>query len=66
MVYIDSFNVRYRNMVMCHMIADTHEELISMADKIGVRTGWIQKQGTYREHFDVCGNKKKISFKGGG
>ena len=43
---------------MCHMIADSTEELLAMADKIGVQRKWIQKAGTYDEHFDICQSKK--------
>jgi len=59
MVYIDSMNAKYRGMVMCHMIADTSEELLKMADAIGVNRRWIQDKGTYNEHFDICQAKKK-------
>ena len=41
-------------MVMCHMMADSTDELLAMADKIGVQRKWIQKQGQWNEHFDVC------------
>lgn len=35
-----------------------------MADRIGIARKWIQHPGTYREHFDVCQNKRKqaVSF----
>jgi len=64
MVYIDDARNNFGRMKMCHMIADTHEELISMAQKIGVNIKWIQKQGKYDEHFDVCISKrnKAIEF----
>lgn len=52
-VYIDSMNLNYRGMVMCHMLADTHHELVAMAKVIGMRPAWIQNPGTVREHFDV-------------
>lgn len=47
---------------MCHMIADTSEELLSMADKIGVQRRWIQKAGTKLEHFDISISKRKIAI----
>lgn len=53
MVYVDNMKAGYGRMIMCHMIADTTEELLDMADKIGVSRKWIQYAGTYREHFDV-------------
>jgi hypothetical protein len=58
MVYIDNFNAPYRGMKMCHMIADTTEELLDMADKIGVQRKWLQDGGTYNEHFDICQTKR--------
>lgn len=59
MVYIDDMNCGYGRMIMCHMIADSTEELLEMADKIGVNRKWIQKPGTRHEHFDICLSKKK-------
>jgi hypothetical protein len=59
MVYIDNFNAKFGRMTMCHMIADTTEELLEMADKIGVNRKWIQNPGTRLEHFDICLTKKK-------
>jgi hypothetical protein len=59
MVYVDDYNTPYGRMVMCHMMADTTEELLAMADKIGVQRKWIQYPGTSKEHFDICISKKK-------
>ena len=53
-VYVDDMEAKYGRMVMCHMVADTTEELLAMADKIGVARKWLQKPGHYQEHFDVC------------
>ncbi len=65
MVYIDNFNAPFGRMLMCHMIADTSEELLAMVDKIGVDRKWIQDKGTKREHFDICLSKKKEAIKHG-
>jgi hypothetical protein len=64
-VYIDNFEAPFRSMIMCHMIADTHEELLSMCDRIGVKRKWIQKEGTCYEHFDICLSKKKLAIMAG-
>lgn len=64
-VYVDNFNAPYRNMVMCHLIADTREELLEMVDKIGVKRKWIQEYGTHREHFDIALSKKKLAIQFG-
>ncbi len=63
MIYIDNFNARFVNMIMCHMVADTTEELLAMCDKIGVQKKWIQDAGTNREHFDICLSKKAKAIK---
>jgi hypothetical protein len=65
MVYVDSINLPYGRMTMCHMMADTTEELLQMADKIGVQRKWIQYPGTVFEHFDVCASKKKLALAAG-
>lgn len=61
-VYVDNMNAPYGHMKMSHMIADTTEELLEMVDRIGVSRTWIQKPGTYREHFDICQSKKKLAI----
>lgn len=64
-VYVDNQQANLGRMVMCHMIADTPEELLSMADRIGVDRRWIQKAGTYQEHFDICLTKRKLAVRAG-
>lgn len=53
-VYVDDMEAKFGRMVMCHMLADTTDELLAMADKIGMARRWLQKPGHYQEHFDVC------------
>lgn len=62
-VYIDKINAKYKNMIMCHMLADTEQELVNMAKSIGVDPKWIQYQGTYKAHFDICLAKKEKALK---
>jgi hypothetical protein len=64
MVYVDNMNAKYGRMIMCHMVADSTEELLAMVDKIGVNRKWIQKAGKVEEHFDIClsSRKKAVSF----
>lgn len=53
-VYVDDMEAPFGRMLMCHMIADTHTELVTMARCIGVARKWIQRKGTPQEHFDIC------------
>lgn len=53
MVYVDNYNRQFGRMKMCHMIADTPEELREMAQRIGCRPRWLQHPGTAKEHYDV-------------
>lgn len=54
MVFVDDAKHRYGRMTMCHMVADSHDELLEMATAIGVAHRWIQQAGTVYEHFDIC------------
>ncbi len=68
MVYVDDLYKmkmgRLGRMKMSHMIADTTEELLSMAEKIGLDKKHIQHKGTPKEHFDVCfsNRNKAVGF----
>lgn len=52
-VYVDSEFIQFKRMKMCHMIADTEEELEEMANKLKLNLAWWQYKGTYKSHFDV-------------
>lgn len=64
-VYVDDMHRyplgRFGRMKMSHMMADTSEELLAMADKIGVARKWVQYPGTYREHFDIALSKRTLA-----
>lgn len=55
----------FGRMKMSHMIADTTEELLAMAKKIGVKHKWIQDAGTYSEHFDIAKSKRELAIEYG-
>jgi hypothetical protein len=65
MVYVDNLELPFGKMLMCHMIADTRQELLEMVDQIGVQRKWIQDLGTKREHFDISKAKKKLAIEKG-
>ncbi len=64
-VYVDKASHAYGWMVMCHMLADSTEELLAAADVIGVQRKWVQNPGTPGEHFDVCQSKRALAVKAG-
>lgn len=65
MVYVDDGAYPYRGMVMCHMKADSTQELLTMADRIGVQRRWLQNPGDWREHFDISRPKRKLAVAAG-
>lgn len=69
-VYVDDMSRRkigeFASMKMSHLAADTHSELLDMADKIGVASRWIQQEGDSRfEHFDVSMSKRRLAIQHG-
>lgn len=60
-VYVDDVRHPYGRMIMCHMWADTLEELLAMADRIGVARRWLQQPPKASwVHFDISlGMKQK-------
>ncbi len=63
-VYVDKAVNKYGRMIMCHMLADTTEELHVMADKIGINKKWFQgKASTW--HYDICKSKRDVAVKNG-
>jgi hypothetical protein len=65
-VYVDDMRAPFRGMIMCHMIADTTEELLAMADRIGVARRWIQPGRVgCPHHFDICLSKRKQAVAAG-
>jgi hypothetical protein len=59
-VYVDDMRAKVGRMIMCHMMADSEEELLEMADKIGVNRKWHQG-----DHFDICLNKRALAVAAG-
>ena len=55
----------FGRMKMSHMIADSTQELLEMADRIGVQRKWIQHAGTDREHFDIAKSKRAAAIAAG-
>lgn len=70
-VYVDDMEAAFGNMVMCHMWADSDDELLAMVDAIGVQRKWIQGHptlsfGKHRNaswvHFDIAKSKRALAI----
>lgn len=64
-VYVDNMRAGFGRMKMCHMIADTREELLAMVDTIGVQRKWLQSPDNWKEHFDIALSKRALAVKAG-
>lgn len=62
-VYVDDMRARYGRMIMCHMIADTDDELHAMAARIGIARKWFQDTMS-GPHYDIALSKRAraVSF----
>ncbi len=63
-VYVDNAINPYGRMKMCHMVADTLDELHAMADKIGMRRGWFQNHPDH-PHYELSVSRRKIAIQNG-
>lgn len=64
-VYVDDMRAPFGRLVMCHMLADTDDELHAMADRIGVSRRWHQKAGTPHSHYDIALSKRALAVAAG-
>lgn len=61
--YVDQPKYNVGRMVMCHLLADTEAELHAMADAIGLRKRWLQREPV--PHFDICKAKRALAIQHG-
>ena len=62
-VYVDNSQERYGRMVLCHMVADSVQELHEMADKIGIQRRWFENDRI--PHYNICQSKRLKAIKNG-
>ena len=69
-VYVDNMRaplkVNGRDYVMCHMLADSDDELHAMADRIGVsRAYWQKPPKVSTSHYDITQTKRALAIEAG-
>jgi hypothetical protein len=64
-VYVDDMFATFGTMRMCHLIADSDEELFAMVDLIGVKRKWHQAPPKHDSHFDISMSKRKLAIDAG-
>ena len=63
-VYVDTMRAPFGRMIMCHMIADTLDELHTMAQTISVARKWFQDKPGF-PHYDICQSKRILALAAG-
>lgn len=65
-VYVDDMKAGYGYMKMCHMLADSDDELHAMADIIGVNRRWWQSPAKASgSHYDIAQSKRALAVEHG-
>jgi hypothetical protein len=65
-VYVDDMRAPFGRLIMCHMLADSDEELHAMAAHIGVSRKWWQSpEKTSGSHYDIALSKRALAVKAG-
>ena len=60
-MYVDDMRAPFGRMIMCHMIADTEDELHAMAAAIGVARRWFQQKPS-GDHYDIALSKRALAI----
>ncbi|ASD50489.1 hypothetical protein FDI24_gp208 [Acidovorax phage ACP17] len=64
-VYVDDMHLtpmgRLGRMKMCHMVADTEEELHAMAEQLGVRQWYQYPEKSRYPHYDIAMSKRALA-----
>ena len=58
-VYVDSELIPCGRMKMSHLVADTLDELHSMADRLGLKRKWFQTSQSGIPHYDICASYRE-------
>lgn len=65
-VYVDAAIHPFGRMIMCHLWADTEDELMAMVDRIGVARKWVQRPPKASWlHFDIAKGKRALAVQAG-
>lgn len=67
-VYVDSMRMPARvgriQANWSHLTADTAEELLAFASKLGLKASWLQNPGhIWKEHFDLTDTKRELALR---
>lgn len=62
-VYVDGERNRFGRMIMCHMFADSLDELHAMAQAIGMDRDWFQPLSF--PHYDVSLSRRAVAVSKG-
>ena len=69
-VYVDSMmgcvrNRKWRWTEVCHLFADSDEELLAFGGRIGLKATWLQRSKRKLTHFDLIESVRRKAVRAG-
>lgn len=60
MIYVDAPKYRFKRFIMCHLMADSLDELHTFAERLSLSKEWFQG-----DHYDISKSKRTHAIRMG-
>lgn len=64
-VYVDDCRIPYRQLLLCHMLADDEVALHDVAARIGIKREYHEGPPDHTSHYNIAQTKRALAVKAG-